>query len=671
MRITLLGDVGVERDGARVGLPTSGKATALLVWLALNPGEHARARIAPLLWPEVLDESARGSLRTAVWALRNALGPDALVTSRTTLGLAPDVSVDVLELRRLIASGHTEGAGELAHAELAPGVEEEWLDGARDEHRVILDELYERVAAESEDAGDHAGAVVWARRRVWLDPVSEEAQQALLRRLATVGDRAGALHSFARFRTRLRTDLGLAPSPETVALVETIRSTDTAAAELPARLAAAAGEAMVGRENELERLSARFAQAGAERLPVVVVISADSGVGKTRLIAELARRVQEAGHRAVYGAAGPDALLPFQPFVEALSEGVGLSVDDIVGSTDEDPTGAKRYRFFEQVARLAGDLTPPVPALFALDDLQWADVSTMQLIRHLARSHHASGVLVVLSYRAGDVSAPLADLLMDLNRELPLERIVLGGLTEQEVATLLRVWGSDAPDLEAQALHDRTDGNPFFVRELVRDRAEGRDPRQSVPQTVRDVVALRLARLEPGARDLLAAGAVAGPAFDPADANAVLDEPSTEAELVPLVDLLVGSGLVDDSERGSMLRFEHSLMRDAVYGELGAARRAALHRALADRLIRRHGSAEGPHLAEIAHHLRAGGSGRAADWTISAADYAFGAVAFDQAARLYGLALASLPARDDRRRQLVNRRAMASQLNFHAAFDAR
>ena len=142
---------------------------------------------------------------------------------------------------------------------------------------------------------------------------------------------------------------------------------------------------MVGRENELERLSARFAQAGAERLPVVVVISADSGVGKTRLIAELARRVQEAGHRAVYGAAGPDALLPFQPFVEALSEGVGLSVDDIVGSTDEDPTGAKRYRFFEQVARLAGDLTPP--SLPAPDDLQWADVSTMQLIRHLALVH--------------------------------------------------------------------------------------------------------------------------------------------------------------------------------------------------------------------------------------------------------------------------------------------
>ena len=147
-------------------------------------------------------------------------------------------------------------------------------------HRVMLDELYEQVAAESERAGDHAAAVVWARRRVWLDPVSEEAQQALLRRLAAVGDRPGALHSFSRFRTRLRADLALAPSPETVALVEAIRSADTATAELPARLAAAAGEAMVGREAELERLSARFRQAGEERLPAVVAVSAESGVGQ-------------------------------------------------------------------------------------------------------------------------------------------------------------------------------------------------------------------------------------------------------------------------------------------------------------------------------------------------------------------------------------------------------
>ena len=261
IRITLLGDVGVERDGARVGLPTSGKATALLVWLALNPGEHARARVAPLLWPEVLDESARGSLRTAVWALRNALGPEALVTTRTTLGLAPDVVRRRARAPPPDRVGPHGGGGRArprrARARGRGGVAGRGARGApRDAGRAVRAgcRRSRRLPATI------AGAVVWARRRVWLDPVSEEAQQALLRRLAAVGDRAGALHSFSRFRTRLRTDLGLAPSPETVALVETIRSADTAARpSLPARLAAAAGETHGGPGDELERLAARFA----------------------------------------------------------------------------------------------------------------------------------------------------------------------------------------------------------------------------------------------------------------------------------------------------------------------------------------------------------------------------------------------------------------------------
>ena len=246
----------------------------------------------------------------------------------------------MLELRRLIESGRTEEAGELAHAELAPGIEEEWLDEAREAHRVMLDELYEQVAAESEAAGDHAAAVVWARRRVWLDPVSEEAQQALLRRLAAVGDRAGALHSFSRFRTRLRADLGARPFARDgrPRRDDPLGRHGRRRASGPARCCRRRGH---GRPGARARAPVRpFRQAGEERLPAVVVVSARSGVGKTRLIAELARRVQEAGHRAVYGAAGPDALLPYQPFVEALSEGVGLSVDDIVGSTDEDRDGS-------------------------------------------------------------------------------------------------------------------------------------------------------------------------------------------------------------------------------------------------------------------------------------------------------------------------------------------
>ena len=274
---------------------------------------------------------------------------------------------------------------------------------------------------------------------------------------------------------------------------------------------------MVGRDAELERLLAHWERAGAARLPGVVAIASEPGVGKTRLIAELALRVQSAGHRAVYGAAGPEAILPYQPFVEALSEAGGVTLDELEDGAGGGSGGARRYAFFERVAGLLGELAQPAPSP--------RRARRPSLGRRLddaapparGRSHKARGVLLVLAYRPGELgSGPLVDLLLDLNRELPLERIVLDGLSEEEVAALVRTWGSDATDMQAQVLHDRTDGNPFFVRELMRDLAEGRDPRESVPQTVRDVVRARLARLDPGAQALIAAGAVAGPAFDPA-----------------------------------------------------------------------------------------------------------------------------------------------------------
>ena len=674
LRVRLLGEVSVESDGRRLPLPSSGKATALLVWLALNPGEHPRGRVAALLWPDVLDESARGSLRTAVWALRQALGEgdDALTASRSALGLTGGVDVDVLELRSLADQGRLAEAAELAHGELAPGVEEEWLEEARDGHRTLLDGIYERLAVRAGAEGDPAAALVWARRRVWLDPLDEDTQLDLLRRLAAAGDRAGALHSFARFRTRLRTELGLAPSAETLALVASIRASDLGTPELPARLAAIGSETMVGRDAELERLLTHWERARSARLPGVVAIASEPGVGKTRLIAELALRVQSAGYRAVYGAAGPEAIVPYQPFVEALSEAGGVTLDELEDGAGSGSGGARRYAFFEAVAGLLGELAKPAPALVALDDLHWADVSTTQLLRHVARSHKARGVLLVLAYRPGELgSGPLVDLLLDLNRELPLDRIVLDGLGEEEVAALVRAWGSDATDMQAQALHDRTDGNPFFVRELMRDLAEGRDPRDSVPQTVRDVVRARLARLDAVAQALVAAGAVAGPAFDATVANAALDDPADSGELLSAVDVLVGAGLVADTDPSGLLRFEHMLVRDAIYGDLSASRRSALHRSIGERLIRIHGAQSGSHLAEIAHHLRESGAPEAVDFTISAADYALDRLAFDQAARLYGQVIAVLGPGDDRRQELVKRRAMASQLLFHANVDGR
>jgi predicted ATPase len=154
-------------------------------------------------------------------------------------------------------------------------------------------------------------------------------------------------------------------------------------------------------------------------------------------------------------------------------------------------------------------------------------------------------------------------------------------------------------------------------------------------------------------------------------ANAALGNSADPAELAAAADVLVGAGLVVDTDPGGVLRFEHMLVRDAIYGDLSVSRRTALHRSVGERLIRMQGSEPGSHLAEIAHHLREGGAPQAVEWTIAAADYAFDRLAFDQAARLFGQVIAGLGPGDERRQELVKRRAMASQLLFHATFDGR
>src|SRR3954471_14740080 len=163
LRVRLVGGPRVEVDGAEVAAPASKRAWALLAWLALNPGEHPRDRVASTFWPDVMDQSARASLRSAIWAIRRELGEAGapyFVCSRDRVGLT-DAWVDVHEAERLAAAGEVEQALELAGGELLPGLHDDWALRARDEHRERVVELLERLASEAADA---ATAVRWTRR---------------------------------------------------------------------------------------------------------------------------------------------------------------------------------------------------------------------------------------------------------------------------------------------------------------------------------------------------------------------------------------------------------------------------------------------------------------------------------------------------------------------------
>ena len=291
LRVRLVGRPSLELDGQAIGWPPGRRAGELLAWLALNPGAHARADLAPRFWPEVLDESARASLRTALHELRRDLGDagEHVAATRDAVGLDDEAWVDVRELRRALAEGRDDDALSLAGGELLQGIDAEWVYAAREDHRELVGQALGRLSARASAAGD-AAAVGLARRRAALDPLAEEPARELMRLLADRGDRAAAMAAYEALRKRMASDLRAAPSPATREFAAELRGSGTGQAiaggpgprRLAQRLAEEARRTFVGRAAELESLGELI----GERRPAaaVVFISGPGGVGKSRLL---------------------------------------------------------------------------------------------------------------------------------------------------------------------------------------------------------------------------------------------------------------------------------------------------------------------------------------------------------------------------------------------------
>ena len=229
LRVALLGDLELELDGVRVDLPTSRRARSLLGLVALDRRLHPRPLLAARFWPDVLDESARTSLRSALAALRRSLGPEAdryLIATRERAGLADEVETDATDFERLRQEGRLEEAMRLWRGDLLSGLDDDWVLVARDEWREKVGAVLGELATRAELAGDLRAALSHTRRIVALDPLGEDGQRALMTRLAATGDRAGALVAYKRYADRLRAELRIAPSPATRALADELRGSD-------------------------------------------------------------------------------------------------------------------------------------------------------------------------------------------------------------------------------------------------------------------------------------------------------------------------------------------------------------------------------------------------------------------------------------------------------------
>lgn len=586
VRVRLLGTVSVEIDGKPVDL-APGRATELLAWLAAHPGRHPRRRVASLFWPDVADTTARASLRTALWTLKKVLGPggeSVLVQDRNEVGLdGPGLWVDLRE-----RDGWS--IDEVLSADVDnvfPGIEAEWVDELRADHRAAMIARLASADERVEADGDIRTGLRIARRLAEIDPFSEEHHRLLLRRLATAGERAAAIQEHERFRRRLWDELGVRPSRATLDLVQRVSlGAERQLARLPARLARLAREPMVGRDDERDHLLSVWRECRAGDGARVVLVEGEAGIGKTRLLAELAAAIHAEGGRVLFGAAAEDELLPGEPFVEALGGNQGV-----------DP-----QRLIEAARATIESSTADGPVALVLDDFHWADSASFAILRRLVRAPEAQGLMVLVAYRGeGESDAKLSALAADVARDAHVVRLPLPPLSL--AATTLLLAGIDPGGRlldRIERIHVESGGNPFFIRELGRylmERPRASDIDSPVPETVRSLVVAKLQALSPLGGEAVSMAAVLGHRAE----LPVLRHMSSRADVLDGLEEAVAAGLMEEEDVGVHV-FVHALMQSGVYEILSKSRRAELHRLAADALQAVHGDTEGLHLFDIAEH---------------------------------------------------------------------
>jgi class 3 adenylate cyclase len=416
---------------------------------------------------------------------------------------------------------------------------------------------------------------------------------------------------------------------------------------IPRRLEARPGEGVVGREVELEKVTDAYKRVASAEVREILLVSGEAGLGKTTLVAQAARAASDEGACVLFGHSEENLATPYQLFAEAIGhflthadEELVLAHLDVHGSElnrlapvlasripDLPPSKAtdaetERFLFFTAVVGLLEMVSVHQPVVLVLDDLQWADQGSLLLLRHLAAAGDSMRVLILGTFRDTELSRshPLLDTLAALHREGSVTRIELTGLDGAGVVSFLEAAAGheldDAGIGLAHAVHRETDGNPFFVSEVLRhlsetgaiyQDAEGRwttadsVDRVALPDSVREVIGARIGRLGESAEHVLSLAAVIGRDFE----FDVLAQASgtTEDELLDILDAAASVALVRElADRPGRYLFAHALIQHTLYEDMGATRRARAHRQVAEALEDLYGDRPGAPVAELARH---------------------------------------------------------------------
>jgi DNA-binding SARP family transcriptional activator len=624
LEIRLLGDVTLLHHGEVQALPASKKTRALLGYLIAKGRPESRARICDLLWDG--PDDPRGGLRWSLSKLRTLLNDEdaeRLKANREQVELALDcVSIDLLAVRKLVGRG----IGKATEEELVQAVARfrgrfleglelpncvhfyAWCIAEREEVRglevKLLTELIERLSSRPDEA------LRYARALVALDPLAEASHLRLIRLLAEAGRTRDALTECERCRRILSSEIGTRPSAELEKMRYSLAQRASAPPESPPPLAPAGAASaptaaatpragrfpLVGRgaaRSGIDRLVQSAAEPGA---PALLFFGA-AGVGKSRLLEELADVIRASGGRVVSGRAfEAEVVRPYGPFIDAL----GSAAFELQAESRQNAEPRDRPLFFERARRHIERMAEGTPLLGILvDDVQWLDESSAALLHYLVRELQARPVVVALAARPGELEdSPAAyRTLRALEREQRLTRVAVEPLDEAATRELVE---AAAPGADAARIYRESGGNPLFALELARALAAGDD---ALPEGIVTLIQERLARLDDDARGVLAWCSALGHAFEPELVLRLSGIPSTT--LLGAFEVLERHGVLATNGAGGY-DFAHDLVRRAAYGSMSEPRRRLVHAHVA-RALEREPDPNGLLAGDLLHHAALAG----------------------------------------------------------------
>jgi DNA-binding SARP family transcriptional activator len=566
----------------------------------------------------------------------------------------------------------------------AEGNRLEWARTRRDSLKrnwvgMLLDLADLRAAREA-----YLNAIEPLDRLLSIDFTNEAAVQRLMSLLAQLGRRGEALRTYKRLVAVLQQEYRIAPLPETRSLYEAIRrgnekgyssllsspqqADSGRTGEMPVvQIGRVHQSPLVGREEEIATLrelittvenNSRFklavqkrmfaASLDPQRRPQSVFLFGEVGIGKTRLAEEVSREAKKRGWAVAWSRVyAQEGGIPYRLWTEILRKAMAqgawqrqelsnralvfqplntlmpdLHIPGVSFSVPVSPE-QEQLRLWEAVYELLAVISTGTPLLIALDDLQWADGSSCELLAYIARRLHGYPIVIIGTCRENELAKdhPLRSLMPDLQREMALETIPLQPLSDDQIDAIV----ANVPDLPrtlAERIREQAAGNPFFAEELARTFGvqPGKDlPSElngaasvTLPETITAVLDLRLARLSQPCQQLLRKAAVLSSAFtfDLITAMEAGTSGSSEDLVLELLEEALKSGMLTEEGTGTRItyHFWHPLLANHLYEGLSAARRASLHRRAATLLIEQYRGREAEGAALITHHLEQGGA---------------------------------------------------------------